>query len=93
MDERTLQELATLARLREPMDGAKMVGEIDALLQHFAMLQDVSTDGVEPSAYPIAIPNRPRADRVEEPLAQDDVLANAPAERGGCFLVPRVVEG
>jgi aspartyl-tRNA(Asn)/glutamyl-tRNA(Gln) amidotransferase subunit C len=94
MDESTLADLAALARLRLPESARKhLVGQIETLLHHFAMLQDVSTDGVEASAYPTRIPHRLRPDRAEPPLPPEEVLANAPARRGGCFLVPRVIEG
>jgi Asp-tRNA(Asn)/Glu-tRNA(Gln) amidotransferase C subunit len=34
---------------------------------------------------------RPRVDDAEPALTQDAVLQNAPAQRAGSFLVPRVV--
>ncbi len=89
-----IQELAKLARLRVPSATSKRTAEeVAGLLQFFAMLQDVNTDGVEPSAYPLPIPARLRPDQAEPPLTQEAVLDNAPQRRAGCFLVPRVVEG
>ena len=89
-----LEELAELARLRLPAaELARTREQVQRLLGHFALLQGVNTDGVEPSPYPRPMPNRTRPDVPEAPLTQDQVLANAPATRGGCFLVPRVVEG
>ena len=89
-----LQELAALARLRLSADELSRTGEqVRRLLQHFALLQGVNTDGVEPSPYPRPMANRTRPDLPEAPLTQEQVLANAPATRSGCFLVPRVVEG
>ncbi|MHC4512458.1 MAG: Asp-tRNA(Asn)/Glu-tRNA(Gln) amidotransferase subunit GatC [Planctomycetota bacterium] len=49
------------------------------------------TDEVAASPYPVAIPMRPRIDDAEPALTQDAVLQNAPAQRAGSFLVPRVV--
>lgn len=89
-----LAELAHLARLRLPTaSGERTAKEVTDLLKSFAMLQDVNTDDVEPSAYPLPIPARLRPDLPDEPLTQDAVLGNAPRKRAGCFLVPRVVEG
>ena len=94
MREDELRDLAKLARLElTDEDAAETRAKVDRLLAHFAMLQAVNTDGVEPSAYPLPIPLRPRPDQPAPPLPRDDVLANAPASRGGCFLVPRVVDG
>ena len=75
------------------MSAAEGRHRIERLLGHFAVLQEVDTDGVEPSAYPIAIPHRTRADYPAPALPQSDVLHNAPAQRAGCFLVPRIIEG
>ncbi len=87
-----MAELAWLARLR-PVEPLAIAAQIDRLLGHFAVLGEIDTDGVEPSAYPITIPHRSRPDRPEAALPKDEVLRNAPAQRGDCFLVPRVIEG
>ena len=91
---RELAELAKLARLRQATSGSKRTSEeVAGLLRSFAMLQDVNTEGVEPSAYPMTIAARLRPDEPTKPLPQDQVLRNAPRQRAGCFLVPRVIEG
>ena len=46
--------------------------------------------------YPLTIAHRLREDVAggeAGPLPTDEVLANAPQVRGGCFRVPRAVEG
>jgi aspartyl-tRNA(Asn)/glutamyl-tRNA(Gln) amidotransferase subunit C len=98
MDLADLAQLAELARLRaiETTDGDRgrhLGAQIADLLAHFAVLGEVDTEGVEPSAYPLPIPHRTRPDRPQPPLPVDEVLGNAPRRRAGCFLVPRVVEG
>ncbi len=94
MDRDTIEELCSLSKLNLGEDQMVRAQEqITRLLGYFDMLQAVSTDQVEASPYPVAIPLRPRADEVEPPLPQEVVLENAPAKRAGSFLVPRVVEG
>lgn len=89
-----LAELAKLSRLRLPDEECqRSTAEVTKLLQAFTMLQDANTDTVEPSAYPLPIPARLRTDLPNQPLTQEEVLSNAPQQRAGCFLVPRVVEG
>ncbi len=90
-----LDGLAHLARLKivDPTVAAATRDQVDRLLGHFAILREVDTDGVAPSAYPIEIQNRMRADEPSDTLSQDQVLKNAPQKRAGCFLVPRVVDG
>ena len=89
---REMEELAWLARLR-PAEPLAIATQIDRLLGHFTVLREIDTEGVEPSAYPIAIEHRSRPDEPEEALPPAEVLRNAPAQRGDCFLVPRVIEG
>jgi len=97
MAEIETEELARLAqqsRLRPPTaSDSRAIEDTRNLLRSFSMLQDVNTDGVEPSPYPLPIPAQLRPDAPEDALTQDQVLANAPHQRSGCFLVPRVVEG
>ncbi len=94
MDRETIQELCSLSKLNLGEDQMVRAQEqITRLLGYFDMLQAISTDGVEASTYPVAIPLRPREDATEPPLPQEVVLENAPAKRAGSFLVPRVVEG
>ena len=89
-----LAELARQSRLRPPKaSDTRATEEVRKLLTAFAMLQDVNTDGVEPSAYPLPIQARLRPDEPEEALPQDEVLGGTSHQRSGCFLVPRVVDG
>jgi aspartyl/glutamyl-tRNA(Asn/Gln) amidotransferase C subunit len=41
----------------------------------------------------LPLENVMRDDQVQPPLAQADVLANAPSVEGSCFQVPAVLEG
>ena len=92
MREQELSELANLARLRiRPDRRPALAAELDRLLAHFAALSTVDTRDVDPDPTPG--PHHTRPDTPEAPLQPDQVVANAPATRGGCFLVPRVVEG
>lgn len=94
MDRDTIQELISLSKLNLTEDQVVRAREqITRLLGHFQVLQGVATDEVAASPYPVAIPLRARADQAEPPLSKEAVLRNAPASRGGSFLVPRVVEG
>ncbi len=94
MDRSTVRDLADLCKLSlDDAQEARAVAHMGRLLEYFAMLQAVDTDGVEPSPYPMTLPHRPRADGRDAVLSQQEVLDNAPSMRGGAFLVPRVVDG
>ena len=94
MEREALDRLADLAKLRlSPEQHARATQRLERLLDAFAVLEQVPTDDVEASPYPLPIPHRLRPDAAEPGLTQDDVLGGAPEVRGGCFRVPRVVEG
>ena len=94
MDRDAVHRLAELSKLRlTRQQEARAQAQIQRLLDAFAVLEEVSTDDVEPSPYPLPIAHRGRPDVPEPGLPQDEVLENAPEQRAGCFRVPRVVEG
>ena len=66
-------------------DLARMIGYVDKL-------SELDTDGVEPMSHAFPVTNVFREDEVRESMARELVLANAPAVKDGCFLVPKTVE-
>ena len=66
-------------------DLARMIGYVDKL-------SELDTDGVEPMSHAFPVTNVFREDEVRESMAREQVLANAPATKDGCFLVPKTVE-
>ena len=66
-------------------DLARMIGYVDKL-------SELDTDGVEPMSHAFPVTNVFREDEVRESMERDQVLANAPAVKDGCFLVPKTVE-
>ena len=55
-------------------------------------LNEVSTDGVEPTAHVLDLVNVLRDDTVRQTLRADEALANAPETAQHFFVVPRIVE-
>lgn len=93
IDRALLCRLEELARLHVPADRVTVVRErLQRIVDAFEALRKLDTTGVEP-----AVPTRPsppmlRPDHPGPVLAPDEVLANAPRQAAGCFLVPRVVD-
>jgi len=83
-------KLARLAMSEQELD--QMHGYFEAILEHFAKLAAVDTEGVEPTFHPLARANVTRQDRVTEPMDRAKLLANAPLADGECFLVPQIME-
>ncbi len=86
-------EIAQLARLA--LGDAELdafAGELSAILDHFAALQEVDTSGVEPMTHAVPTPMRLRADAAAASLPVEVALADAPAARDGCFEVPAIIK-
>jgi len=89
-----VRKVAQLARLELTDDEIETQAKhLNDLLRQFEALQALDVTGVEPTSHSIPVFNVFRRDDVRPSLSRDDVLANAPLARGGCFVVPRIIEG
>ena len=85
--------IARLARISlEPDEVERFSTQLSGILDHFAALAALPTDGVEPTAHPLPLSNVMRADVVVASLAQRDALANAPEQEEGYLRVRAVLE-
>lgn len=88
----TVSKVARLARLDlTPADVETMTAQLAGMLEHFADIDALQLDDVEPmtQAYPLA--NVFREDVVIEGLEREEVLAEAPAAEDGRFRVPPII--
>ncbi len=65
---------------------------LDDILGHAERLNELDTEGVEPTTYILAQRNVLREDAQGKEWRRDDMLKNAPQSEDGCFIVPKVVE-
>ena len=72
-------------RAQAAADLARMIGYVDKL-------SVLDTEGVEPMSHAFPVTNVFREDEVRDSMDRELVLANAPAAKDGCFLVPKTVE-
>ncbi len=85
--------VAHLARLEfGEAETEKFTAQLNGILRYMDKLNEVDTNGVEPVTHAIARKNAFREDAVNASLPPEASLANAPESRGGCFLVPKVIE-
>lgn len=89
IDRALLEHLADLARLQLPPDAAGLRQRLERIVSAFSALQDLATVGL-PAAHSSPLPLR--QDEPEAPLPVATVLANAPQQAAGSFVVPRVVD-
>ena len=88
-----VEHVAQLARLALPEQELRRVStELNRILEHFSRLQQIATDGIEPTSHAIPMTNVFREDQVGQSLPTDDVVANAPERSDEFFKVPRIVE-
>jgi aspartyl-tRNA(Asn)/glutamyl-tRNA(Gln) amidotransferase subunit C len=85
--------VAHLARLHLTPDEEKKLGaQLDGILGYIEKLKELDVAGVEPTAHAVPLVNVTRPDEVRPSLPHDDALRNAPAQAGGLFIVPKIVE-
>ena len=85
-------KVARLARLSLGDDElAVATSELRAMLEHFADIDALDLDDVEPMTHPVPIDNVMRNDVPAPPLDRDEVLAAAPDAADGRFQVPPII--
>ena len=62
------------------------------MLDYIDMLNQLDTEGVEPMSHVFPVHNVFREDVVTNGDDRENMLANAPEQRDGAFVVPRTVE-
>ena len=93
IDVATVRRVARLARLREPEDRLEpLARELSGIMGWIDQLNEVDVEGVEPMTSAVAATLPLREDEVTDGGDADAILANAPAEANGFFVVPKVVE-
>lgn len=88
-----IRHVATLARLDlGSQEEERLAVELGQILAHFEKLNELDTEGVEPTAYLDEASLAMRKDEVTNPPAEEDLLAGAPAREGRFFKVPPIIE-
>jgi aspartyl-tRNA(Asn)/glutamyl-tRNA(Gln) amidotransferase subunit C len=88
-----VEHIARLARMALSVEEKQRFTEqLNAILNYMEQLNEVPTEGVEPTAHVLDLVNVLRDDTVHQMLNADTALANAPETAHHCFVVPRIVE-
>lgn len=94
--EKEVRYVADLANLRlTDVEVQRMAVELDQILTHVDLLNEVDTSGVEPMSQVLFdAPETAtlREDRPRPTLGSEIATANAPLAAAGCFKVPLVIE-
>jgi aspartyl-tRNA(Asn)/glutamyl-tRNA(Gln) amidotransferase subunit C len=81
--------LARLALTDEELDRATV--QLGDIVDHFADIDELNLDGVEPMTQPFPLSNVLRDDVIVPGVDRDEVLAAAPDVEEGRFKVPPII--
>lgn len=88
-----VEYIAQLSRLTVSADDMeKFTEQFNQILGYADILQELDTEGIEPTPYVLPISNAFREDVALPGVSQEEALKNAPAVHNGGFKVPRVIE-
>ena len=89
-----VRHIAVLARVAMTDDEIEMMrDQLSNILDHFDVLQQVDTEGVEPTGHSVDLETVMREDVVTPSRAKEDMLSNVPMREGDFVRVRAVLEG
>ena len=87
-----VEHVAHLARLGlTDEELGRLEGQLNHILDQYAVLAQLDTEHIPPTAQTIEVDNILRADQVLPGLTTDEVLANAPSRHGRYVVVPPIL--
>jgi aspartyl-tRNA(Asn)/glutamyl-tRNA(Gln) amidotransferase subunit C len=88
-----VEHVALLARLElTDAEREQFTTQLNSILEHFQVLTELDTSGIEPTSHVIPLQSVLRDDEVRPSLPAEEVMANAPDRLAETFRVPRIVE-
>lgn len=88
-----VRHIALLARVGMTDDEIEVMrDQLSGILEHFQVLQQVDTEGVEPTAHSVETLAVLRDDETRESVPMEDALANAPHRDGDYVRVRAVLD-
>ena len=86
-------DTAELARLDfEDSELEKFTEQLGNILEYIEDLNELNTDGVEPTSHVLELTTPLREDRVKQLITTEEALQNAPDKDDDFFVVPKVIE-
>lgn len=93
ISDETIEYVGILAKLElsdEEKEQAKK--DMGSMLDYIDKLNELDTSGVEPMSHVFPVNNVFREDVVTNGDNRDDILANAPEQKDGSFVVPKTFD-
>jgi len=93
IDQKQVRKVARLSRLQlSDAEIAEFTGQLRAILDYVAKMNELDTENVQPLAHCLPIKNVFRSDSVGQSLGTEAALANAPQRDGDFFKVPKILD-
>ena len=88
-----VEKMASLSMFYVTEEDKEMLrSNLETIINHVKKLDELDTEGVEPTTYILKQRNVFRKDEPAPRGDQEKLLRNAPEKDEGCFIVPKVVE-
>ncbi len=88
-----VRHVAALARVAMTDEEVELMrSQLSNILEHVSVLNQVDTEGVEPTGHSVDVTSVMRDDEVAESSPMEDVLANAPTRQDDFIRVKAVLE-
>ena len=87
-----VEHICWLSRVKienDQMEGYKK--QLNSVLEYFSQLDEVDTEGIEPTYHVLDMYNVFRDDESARCLTQDQAIGNAPKKHEGYFKAPRII--
>ncbi|WP_010097416.1 Asp-tRNA(Asn)/Glu-tRNA(Gln) amidotransferase subunit GatC [Ornithinibacillus scapharcae] len=87
-----VKHVANLARLEISEEEAEMFTDnLSSIIQFAEQLNEVDTDGIEPTTHVLDLKNIMRKDEPRQWITREEALKNAPDQKDGQFRVPSIL--
>jgi aspartyl-tRNA(Asn)/glutamyl-tRNA(Gln) amidotransferase subunit C len=88
-----VEHIARLARLKfSEADQERFASQLAKIVEYVEKLNELNTEGVEPTAHAIPLKNVTRADELRPSIDRETILKLAPKAGDGFVKVPKVIE-
>ena len=88
-----LEQIAYLARINISKESfPSLIKELESILELVTKMDSVNTKSVVPMSHPLDISQPLRKDEVTEKDDRKNLQENAPLEKEGLFMVPKVID-
>jgi aspartyl-tRNA(Asn)/glutamyl-tRNA(Gln) amidotransferase subunit C len=92
LSRKDVEHVAHLARLGLTEEElARLEGQLNHIVDQYAVLAQLDTEHIPPTAQTIEVDNILRSDEVRPGLTANEVLGNAPGRSGAYIVVPPIL--